>query len=64
MKQFVLDHLIQECRQADRVIACTQQKDSDLSIKLKKEAENIKDLQQYSYSRYASAFEVIPRILA
>ncbi|MBK9751215.1 MAG: J domain-containing protein [Chloroflexi bacterium] len=35
MKQFVLDHLIQECRQADRVIACTQQKDSDLSIKLK-----------------------------
>lgn len=35
-----------------------------LSIKLKKEAENIKDLQQYSYSRYASAFEVIPRILS
>lgn len=35
-----------------------------LSIKLKKEGEQFKDLSHYSYSRYASSFEVIPRILA
>lgn len=36
MKQFVLDHLIQECTRADRVIGCTlHNKEADLTIKLK-----------------------------
>jgi hypothetical protein len=36
MKQFVLDHLIQECSRAERVVGCSMQnKDADLTIKLK-----------------------------
>ncbi len=36
MKQFVLDHLIQECNRAERVTGCVQHnKEADLTIKLK-----------------------------
>ncbi|MBE2270851.1 MAG: J domain-containing protein [Anaerolinea sp.] len=36
MKQFVLDHLVHECNEADRVVGCSlHNKDADLTIKLK-----------------------------
>lgn len=35
-----------------------------LSIKLEAEAKKLTGLDQYSYSRFAKAFEVFPRILA
>jgi T-complex protein 1 subunit theta len=35
-----------------------------LSIRLENEAKNVNGLDQYSYSRFAKAFEIIPRILA
>jgi chaperonin GroEL (HSP60 family) len=35
-----------------------------LSNKLEAEAKKLTGLDQYSYSRYAKAFEVFPRILA
>lgn len=35
-----------------------------LSIKLEEEAKQVTGLDQYSYSRFAKSFEIIPRILA
>jgi T-complex protein 1 subunit theta len=35
-----------------------------LSTKLEAEAKKLTGLNQYSYSRYAKAFEIFPRILA